>query len=577
MGVAVRQPGGGGKGGDPQQPPTPGTGGLLGQAGAALEGHPAAALLGQAGNAFIPAGQQPTSGTGSTGGKGGDPQQPPIPGGPGEWNPFQNQPGDPGDWNPFRDTLDATQNQPAPVWGGGGSQRPDGAFSGAGGPEQGYGTRPPPGGHPGGKPGGVAQQPPTPGGGGLVDQVADAYGTPFNYEGLPDVRGTDYDSLPGIGSDVGVRRSDYDSLPGVQRSDYDSLPGVQHSDYSSLPELANPDSYGSEIDRIEKAVYDRALNQLQPQFDRQQNRMNVDLTNRGLPIGSEASADARNRFDDSRGRQLTDLSLASVLAGSQEHGRLADLTSRNRGQLSDEMQQRYSQDFATRGQRTGEMQQRFLQDSTHRGQLSDEMQQRFDQDSGLQAQQFSQSQARRAQLAAEAQDRFAQDMAMRDRLGQERLQERQMPYQELASLLNAAPIPQNPSFAPTSQYGIQSPDFMGLTQANYAAQAQQHSQGQGALSSLIGGLGGAAASGYGSFLGAKAAAAPLLLSDRRLKTDARKVGKLDNGLDVWVFRYKGDGRFQIGVMADEVAGVHPDAVAITPVGFQMVDYERAVE
>ena len=322
---------------------------------------------------------------------------------------------------------------------------------------------------------------------GLADRVGGIYDRPFSYDGLPDVR----------------------------RTDYGSLPDVQRSDYGSLPDLANPDSYGDEIARIEKAVYGRALSRLQPQFDRQQNRLNVDLANRGLPIGSEASVGARDRFDDSRGRQLTDLSLASVLAGSQEHGRLANLTSRNRGQLS------------------GEMQQRFLQDS------------------GL-----------RSQLAAEGQDRFAQDLTLRDRLGQERLQERQMPYQELAALLNAAPIPQNPSFAPTSQYGIQSPDFLGATQANYQAQAQQHAASQGAWGSLLGGLGSAGIS--------------FKFSDRRMKTDARKVGKLDNGLDVWLFRYKGDDRFQIGVMADEVAGVHPDAVVDTKSGFKAVNYERAV-
>ena len=241
---------------------------------------------------------------------------------------------------------------------------------------------------------------------GLADRVGGIYDTPFSYEGLPDVR----------------------------RTDWGSLPDVRRSDYGSLPELANPDSYGDEISRVEGAVYDRAMNRLQPQFDQQQNRLNVDLANRGLPIGSEASADARNRFDDSRGRQLTDLSLASVLAGSQEHGRLADLTSRNRGQLSDEMQQRFLQDTGLRGQ-----------------------------------------------FAAEGQDRFAQDLTLRDRLGQERLQERQLPYQELASLLNAAPMPQSPSFAPPSQYGIQAPDFLGATQANYQQQAQQAQQARGSL------------------------------------------------------------------------------------------------
>jgi hypothetical protein len=79
-------------------------------------------------------------------------------------------------------------------------------------------------------------------------------------------------------------------------------------------------------------------------------------------------------------------------------------------------------------------------------------------------------------------------------------------------------------------------------------------------------------------LGAGLSALPFLfsLSDRRAKTDIKKVGKLDNDLPVYSYRYKGDPRPMIGVMAQDVAKVKPDAVAKLPGGLLAVDYSKAV-
>ncbi len=72
-----------------------------------------------------------------------------------------------------------------------------------------------------------------------------------------------------------------------------------------------------------------------------------------------------------------------------------------------------------------------------------------------------------------------------------------------------------------------------------------------------------------------------LFSDRRLKDDIKRVGKLDNGLRVYSYRYKDDPEEmrRIGLMADEVEDVHPEAVATVPfghlAGMKMVDYARA--
>lgn len=67
-----------------------------------------------------------------------------------------------------------------------------------------------------------------------------------------------------------------------------------------------------------------------------------------------------------------------------------------------------------------------------------------------------------------------------------------------------------------------------------------------------------------------------LKSDRRLKTDIMRVGRLDNGLRVYSYRYKTGGPFMIGVMADEVASVVPEAYIKGGAGngYDAVDYSK---
>lgn len=66
-----------------------------------------------------------------------------------------------------------------------------------------------------------------------------------------------------------------------------------------------------------------------------------------------------------------------------------------------------------------------------------------------------------------------------------------------------------------------------------------------------------------------------IFSDRRLKEDIQKVGKLDNGLYVYSYRYKAGGPVHIGVMADEVEAVMPEAVGNIG-GYKTVRYDLAV-
>jgi hypothetical protein len=66
----------------------------------------------------------------------------------------------------------------------------------------------------------------------------------------------------------------------------------------------------------------------------------------------------------------------------------------------------------------------------------------------------------------------------------------------------------------------------------------------------------------------------LPVSDRRLKRDIAKVGHLENGLSLYRYRYRWDKQLYVGVMAQEVAAVRPDAVVTGADGYLRVDYAR---
>jgi len=80
----------------------------------------------------------------------------------------------------------------------------------------------------------------------------------------------------------------------------------------------------------------------------------------------------------------------------------------------------------------------------------------------------------------------------------------------------------------------------------------------------------------GWFPGAISGLAGLFGSDRRLKRDIEQIGRLRNGLPVYRFRYHWSGRSTIGLMADEVERVHPEAVVDGPGSLKMVNYALAV-
>lgn len=151
------------------------------------------------------------------------------------------------------------------------------------------------------------------------------------------------------------------------------------------------------------------------------------------------------------------------------------------------------------------------------------------------------------------------------------LTQRNQPINEISALLSGSQVSQ-PNFQSTPTPGVAPTDVVGaqqqsLNQSNvgYNASVAQNSALMGGLF----GLGSAALGGWG-YNGFKT-------SDRRAKEDITRVGKTDEGLPIYKYRYKGGGMMELGVMAQDVMKVKPEAVARMPNGLMAVNYDQIGE
>jgi outer membrane immunogenic protein len=88
-------------------------------------------------------------------------------------------------------------------------------------------------------------------------------------------------------------------------------------------------------------------------------------------------------------------------------------------------------------------------------------------------------------------------------------------------------------------------------------------------------VGGHVGGAWGNDTSATYSASEILVSDIRLKRDIALVGRLDNGLGLYRYRYLWSDTVYIGVMAQEVALLHPAAIVRSALDdYLRVDYSR---
>ena len=141
-----------------------------------------------------------------------------------------------------------------------------------------------------------------------------------------------------------------------------------------------------------------------------------------------------------------------------------------------------------------------------------------------------------------------------------------MPLNTLSALRSGSQV-QNPSFVNSAQQATTSgADILGAAQMGYNAQMGDFNQKQAAQQNFNQGLMGLGGAGIMAF------------SDIRMKENIKQIDWLPNGLPVYSYEYKpefkdiaGHGQF-VGVMAQEVEMVRPEAVITNANGYKMVNY-----
>lgn len=151
----------------------------------------------------------------------------------------------------------------------------------------------------------------------------------------------------------------------------------------------------------------------------------------------------------------------------------------------------------------------------------------------------------------------------------EALANRNSDVNTLGALMSGSQVA-TPTFSSVPQTSVAGTDVSGIDQNSYLDANQQAQQSVAANNATMGGLFSLAGTGVQA-LGA-AYGMPAKPSDRRLKTDIKRVGTLDNGLPVYLYRYKSGGPFEIGLMSDDVPR---DTVVTMPSGFEAVRYDLA--
>jgi hypothetical protein len=146
------------------------------------------------------------------------------------------------------------------------------------------------------------------------------------------------------------------------------------------------------------------------------------------------------------------------------------------------------------------------------------------------------------------------------------LQQRQLPLNEINALMSGSQT-QNPQFNAYQGSNVAAAPIGNAAAQQGAYNQNLYNQQVAGQNANIGGLFSLGAAGLGNI-----PAITQLFSDRRLKSNIVRLGT--HPIGIGIYEYDIFGGRQIGVMAQELLEVMPDAVHQHPSGYLMVDYGR---
>ena len=297
-------------------------------------------------------------------------------------------------------------------------------------------------------------------------------------------------------------------MPGYTTGlDMNGAPDYMKSiDFSQVPQAPGTGDFSADRDNYSKAMFDRSMSLLTPQFEQQNRQTQQMLSDRGLPITGEAYNGEMDRLNRSQNEEMERAANDAVAQGSSEQSRMFGL-----GQTAH---------------------QQGIADQTAQGQIAANAR------AGMSAEELT-----NAQLAQGA----------RQGMSNEALLEYNAPAQGVATLLGASPKTPTVQGGNVFQSNVGTPDVQGNIQNAYTNQMNAYNQKQQSNNSMW--------SGIGSILGTVGAA---FISDENLKED---IGPADSpileaveNIPISSWRYKDgavpgdDGAKHVGPMAQDFKG-----------------------
>lgn len=404
---------------------------------------------------------------------------------------------------------------------------------------------------------------------GLLGQATDAFKTPMAWGDLParpdQVEAFSFGgAVPELG---GVQKSLSPTKNSIQTVDPFSFGKVQTElgDTGPVQRQLNGSS-GDYRERAQDAVW----NLQKPMFDERRAATETQLANMGLARGSEAWNREMRTLGDAEARaQLAAISEGRNEAQMQFGQDLQAGQFANSGQAQEFGQELTRGQFANSGQA-----QEFGQFAAATGINNNAQGQEFGQNVtganfGNNALQQEYEAAMRSMSAGD--DRLMKEFAAKiqagnynantrtSAIGEETLRRGQT-LNELNALLTGQQVnmPTMPGFS-TAQRSAGT-DYSGAAESQYGAAINDANFRQGQINNLMN-LGGSLATAF-------------RFSDRRLKKNIRTLGILSTGVPVVYYEYLGQSAGHVGVIAQDLLAVQPDAVAVHPSGFMMVNYAK---
>jgi hypothetical protein len=240
--------------------------------------------------------------------------------------------------------------------------------------------------------------------------------------------------------------------------------------------------------RVGDSLYSQATSRMDPQWASRERSFEQSMSNKGIPVGSEAYRDARQQFDQGRNDAYSTANNAAIQASGAEQSRLIGL---EQGQND----QAYRQASGTYGINANERNAAFGRDATQFGINQQSKNSQFGRDMAVQNTEFSQNVAEHQQGNNDFRQRIGLEQGIRQGAQADRLGERNQTINEISAILRGSPAIGMPQTPGNSQYNVAPVDVAGITQNNYNNQMQAYNAEQNRNNSMWQGAFGVASAG----------------------------------------------------------------------------------